>query len=498
MEFTFGEHQLPKNGVLVLGVLAKETSSDDVKSLDKHMEGALQKAISDAQFEGNKDQTLSMWAPNGLDIAQLVLVGLGDLKDAGLLECEELGAKIALLFSKTKQKKITLAMPKLDLKKTKDFEVSAAIANGFNLKWWSFDKYKTKTKPEDKPCLETVHVFSDDVKKSDALFNDMQIVSEGVFKVRDVVSEPGNVINPDTMVQEAEKLKALGVEVEVLGEKEMKKLGFNALLGVGQGSAFESRLVILKWNGGKKDDAPFAVVGKGVTFDSGGLSIKPAASMEDMKMDMGGAGVVLGLMQTLAKRKAKTNVVGVMGLVENMPSGTAQRPGDVVKSLSGQTIEILNTDAEGRLVLADALWYTQDRFKPKAMVNLATLTGAIIVCLSHEYAGLFSNNDDLCEALTASGQSTGEKIWRFPMGPVFDKDINSDIADMKNIGSGRGAGSITAAQFLQRFINDVPWAHLDIAGVAWDTKDRPLARKGASGFGVRLLNDYIAKAYEKA
>jgi leucyl aminopeptidase len=255
-------------------------------------------------------------------------------------------------------------------------------------------------------------------------------------------------------------------------------------------------LVILEWNGGAKDQAPVAFVGKGVTFDTGGISIKPSADMDDMKWDMAGSAVVLGLMKALAGRKAKVNAVGVMGMVENMPDGNAQRPGDIVTSMSGQTIEILNTDAEGRLVLADALWYTQDKFKPKSIIDLATLTGAMIISLGHEHAGVFSNNDDLVSQLLDCGKKTGEKLWHLPLHDAYDKDIDSPVADVKNLGSGRGAGSITAAQFLQRFVNKTPWAHLDIAGTAWDKKGRPLSAKGATAFGVRLLNQWVKDCCE--
>ncbi len=302
------------------------------------------------------------------------------------------------------------------------------------------------------------------------------------------------------------KLSKLGVKVEVLGEAQMKKLGMGALLGVGQGSDRETHLVI-HWNGvepegqegqeGAKGDAPLAFVGKGVTFDTGGISIKPAAGMEDMKWDMGGSAVVIGLMKALAGRKAKVNAVGVVGLVENMPSGTAQRPGDVVTSMSGQTIEVLNTDAEGRLVLADALWYTKDRFKPRFMIDLATLTGAIIICLGGEKAGLFANDDELAKRLAAAGEAVAEPLWRMPLGEEYDKKIKSDIADMKNIGK-RGAGSITAAQFLKRFVDDTPWAHLDIAGVTWSKSDRDTGPKGGTGFGVRLLDRFVADHYEES
>ena len=324
----------------------------------------------------------------------------------------------------------------------------------------------------------------------------MRQTAQGVFVTRDLVSEPANVLYPDEFAQRIKALRKLGVEVEILDGNEMQDLGMDSLLGVGLGSQHEARMAIMQWHGSEEEKAaPVAFVGKGVTFDTGGISLKPPGGMEMMKWDMGGAGSVTGLMHALAARKAKVNAVGVVGLVENMPGGAAQRPGDVVKSMSGQTIEVINTDAEGRLVLADALWYTQKRFKPKFMIDLATLTGAIMVSLAHEYAGLFSNNDDLAEKLVSAGKAEGEELWRMPMGPAFDKMINSQIADMKNVG-GRYGGSTTAAQFLERFVNKVPWAHLDIAGMAWTDKDHATIPKGGTGYGVRLLSRLVADYYE--
>jgi leucyl aminopeptidase len=335
-------------------------------------------------------------------------------------------------------------------------------------------------------------------KAAAGFYADLEKLADGIFLTRDLVNEPPNILYPETMAEACEKLTALGVEVDVLGEPEMYELGFGALLGVGQGSARESKMVVMRWNGlGKGSKTPpVAFVGKGVTFDTGGISIKPAGGMEEMKWDMGGAGTVIGLMKALAGRKAKVNVVGVVGLVENMPGGNAQRPGDVVTSYSGQTIEVLNTDAEGRLVLADALWYTQKHFKPKFIIDLATLTGAIIVALGTSRAGLFANDNKLADQLFKTGEKTGEEVWRLPLGDVYDKQINSDIADMQNIGRDREAGSITAAQFLQRFVNKTPWAHLDIAGVAWTKRDGDITPKGATAYGVRLLNQLVADYYE--
>ena len=323
-------------------------------------------------------------------------------------------------------------------------------------------------------------------------------VCEGIYLARDLVNEPANVLYPDEFAKRAMALSKLGVKVEVLGIKEMQKLGMNALLGVGQGSAHESRLVVLTYNGARnKKTPPLAFVGKGVCFDSGGLSLKQPVPMMGMKGDMGGAAAVVGLIHALATRKARVNVVGVAGLVENMPDGNAQRPNDIVKSMSGQTIEVLNTDAEGRLVLADAIWYAHSRFKPKFVVNLATLTGAIMIALGTEHAGMFTNSDELAKRITQAGMEEGEPVWRMPLGEAYDKAIKSKIADMKNIGGPYG-GSITAAQFLQRFVNGVPWAHLDIAGVAWqDGEHKPLAPSWGTGWGVRVLNRLVADHYEK-
>jgi len=368
-------------------------------------------------------------------------------------------------------------------------------ALGATLGAYRFDRYRTREKAEDKPRLGMLTVLTNDPDAARAAWPALAAVAHGVFVARDLVSEPANVLSPPVFADRIEELASLGLEIEVLDPARMAVLGFGALLGVAQGSDKEARTVIMRWNGGAADEAPIAFIGKGVTFDSGGISIKPAGGMEDMKWDMAGAGAVVGLMAVLAGRKAKINVVGIVGLVENMLSGSAQRPGDVVTSYSGQTIEVLNTDAEGRLVLADVLWYAQERFKPRFMVDLATLTGAIIVGLGHEHAGLFSNDDTLSQHLLEAGKASGEGLWRMPMGDAYDKLIRSDIADMKNIG-GRPGGSITAAQFLKRFVNNVPWAHLDIAGMAWSSKDAATIPKGATAFGVRLLDRMVADQYE--
>ncbi|HEX3417169.1 MAG TPA: leucyl aminopeptidase, partial [Stellaceae bacterium] len=380
-------------------------------------------------------------------------------------------------------------------------EAAAELAFGAQLRSYRFDKYKTKQKPEQKPSLKRLTVATSGAKAAKRAYQPLDKTAAAVLLTRDLVSEPANVIYPETLAAEAERLVELGVDVEILDEHKMRKLGMNALLGVAQGSARPPRVVVMQWHGAKgaggTRSQPLAFVGKGVTFDTGGISIKPAAGMGDMKWDMAGSAVVIGLMRLLAARNAPVNAVGVVGLVENMPSGTAQRPGDIVTSMSGQTIEVLNTDAEGRLVLADALWYCQDRFKPRLIVDLATLTGAVIVALGHHQAGLFSNNDQLAERLVEAGKAVGEQVWRLPLHESYDREIDSDAADVKNIGGGRAAGSIIGAQFIQRFVNDVPWAHLDIAGTAWSTKDAPTVPKGATAFGVRLLDRFVSLYYEK-
>ena len=375
-------------------------------------------------------------------------------------------------------------------------ELAHSLLNGFSLKSYRFDKYKVKTKK--KVNIQTLKILdlNNDINKNqrDILTNGKAV--KGVFLTRDLVSEPANILFPQKFVEICNVLKKVGVSVEVFDEKKLRSLGMLALLGVAQGSVKPARVMIMRWNGSNdKKKQPIAFIGKGVTFDTGGISIKPSGGMEDMKWDMGGAGVVAGLMYTLALRKSKANVVGAVGLVENMPDGNAQRPGDIVKSMSGQTIEVLNTDAEGRLVLADVLWYIKEKFKPKLMVDLATLTGAIIVALGDRYAGLFSNNEDLSEKLLKSSRITRELIWRLPLDKEFDALLNCNVADMKNITGTRGAGSITAAQFLKRFVGDVPWAHLDIAGVTWSKKGTDLSRPGGTGFGVRLLDHFVKQNY---
>jgi leucyl aminopeptidase len=492
LDIAFVRPSLPKSGALVLLAHEGEKPSGLWQQADEATGGTIARALEVAEFKGGKDKSVTILAP-GAGLSRVIVVGLGkpaELTDRGLNEAG--GTALAALSRDT-----TAAIAAGTLTPAQ----AAEVALGAVLKSYRFDRYRTKEKPEDKPKLTKLSVLTGDAAKARSEWERDKAVAEGVFVTRDLVSEPPNVLHPAELAERCKKLTSLGLKVDVLGPKDMQKLGFGALLGVAQGSVNEPRMVVMQWNGasgngGKKaKEKPIAFVGKGVTFDTGGISIKPAGGMEDMKWDMAGAGTVVGLMAALAGRKAKVDAVGLVGLVENMPSGNAQRPGDVVKSYSGQTIEVINTDAEGRLVLADVLWYTQEKFDPKFMVDLATLTGAIIIGLGHEHAGLFSNDDGLCQKLTAAGLATGEKVWRMPLDDAYDKQIRSEIADMKNIG-GRPAGSITAAQFIQRFVNKKPWAHLDIAGMAWSSKDAPCTPKGATAFGVRLLDRLVADHYE--
>jgi len=415
-------------------------------------------------------------------------------KNLKTFEINQLGADFKNIISN--KKKITEVFFYADLSFLKNKELEKNVINefayGFELKSYSFEKYKSKKKTNLQKII-FASKYSEQLEKEYVYLNS---VKNGVYLTRDLISEPPNILYPKKYVEEIKKLSSLGLKIKIYDEKEMKKLGMNALLGVGQGSSRESFLVTLHWDGGKKNDKPLAFVGKGVCFDTGGISLKPARFMEEMKYDMGGSAVVVGLMKSVALRKAKVNAVGVVGLVENMPDGNAQRPGDIVKSYSGKTIEILNTDAEGRLVLADALSFTEDKFKPKFIIDLATLTGAIIISLGEEFAGLFSNDDKLSRNLFDVGEEINEKVWRLPLHKNYDKLINSSYADVQNINYAGGAGSITAAQFLKRFINNTPWVHLDIAGMAFSKKAANLNSGGATGYGVRLLSDFIKKFYE--
>jgi leucyl aminopeptidase len=453
----------------------------------------VERAAAVNQFKGKSGSILDIPAPEGIKIQRLLVVGTG--KGAGLKETDFLkfgGSIAAKLNAASEHVTILAELPGVDVTAAE----AASIAAGLRLRAYKFTRYKTKKKEGDDGVLRAqVSIAVGDADAARKAWSGQGHIVDGVIMARELVNEPPNVLYPEEFARRASQLKKLGVDVEVLDVKAMTKLGMGALLGVAQGSARPGRTVIMRWNGGKRSDQPVAFVGKGVCFDTGGISIKGAANMEEMKGDMGGAACVVGLMHALAARKAKVNAVGAIGLVENMPDGNAQRPGDIVKSMSGQTIEIINTDAEGRLVLADVLWYVAKKFKPKFMVDLATLTGAIMVALGTEHSGMFSNSDELAERLSKAGQSTGEKVWRMPLDSAYDKLIDSQFADMKNTG-GRHGGSITAAQFLQRFVDGTPWAHLDIAGTAMGAPKTDINHSWGSGYGVRLLERLVAEHYE--
>ena len=488
LDIAFKPVALPSEGALALLIGDGEAAAGLWQELDEANAGQISRALSIAAFKGAKSDSASLLAPTPA-LTRVVAVGLGGHRDKRTsLILEQAGGRAVALLAKEE----TAAVDAAGLSDTE----AAHVALGAVLRAYRFDRYRTREKAEDKTKLASLAVLVDDVPAAEAAWARMKATAEAVYLTRDLVTEPPNVLMPGEFARRIEELSRLGLEVEVLGPAQLAQLGFGALLAVAMGSANEARVVVMRWNGAANpEEAPVAFVGKGVTFDSGGISIKPAGGMEDMKWDMAGAGAVVGVMATLAGRKAGVNAVGVVGLVENMPSGTAQRPSDVVTTASGQTVEIINTDAEGRMVLADALWYTQDRFHPRIMIDLATLTGAIIVGLGHEHGGLFSNDDELATRLAEVGLATREKLWRMPMGTAYDKQLKSDIADMKHV-TGRPGSSITAACFLQRFVNSVPWAHLDIAGMAWSTKDAACIPKGATAFGVRLLDRLVADYYE--
>ncbi len=470
--------------------------------LDQKTGGAVKRALKTfSSFKGDKGQTLTLLSPVKGGPALVVLVGVGDVGKADALTYENAGgeAYAAMVKEKTEASEGLLLSESLKGSLLSEEAVAAHMGFGAQLRAYHFDKYHTKKKDHAAKLKTLALVVKNETETKKLLAEKLKLVA-GVTLARDLVSEPANTLDPAAMMQAAVALKELGVEVVVLDKAQMEKLGMGSLLGVAQGSEKPPFLVAMNWTGdaAAKDKRPLAFVGKGVTFDTGGISLKPGAGMGDMKYDMAGAAAVIGAMKALALRKAKANVVGVVGLVENMPSGRAMRPGDVVKSASGQTIEVLNTDAEGRLVLADALWYAQHQYKPRAIIDLATLTGAIKVALGECYAGLFSNDEALAARLLAVGEETGELLWRMPLHNSFDKTLDSPIADIKNISDAPLAGSCTAAHFLKRFVNKgTPWAHLDIAGMAWQKKGSSLCPAGASGFGVRLLDLFVIENSEK-
>ncbi|MCE9651095.1 MAG: leucyl aminopeptidase [Parvibaculum sp.] len=494
MNISFADISLGKPGALALVVAEGASPTGVAADLDRKTGGAIKRAMKSSNFTGKSGSVLELVAPHGVPASRILLLGVGKSADLTATILENAGGELIGRLERAKEPSASVVLDAIQSGKLTAGDAAARVAFGAKLRSYRFDKYKTKKKDET-GTVKTLAVSTKAAAAARKAYATLEKIADGMFLTRDLVNEPPNVLYPVEFAKRAKTLAKVGVKVEVLGEAQMKKLGMGSLLGVGQGSIRESQLVVMRWNGGKPGDKPVAFVGKGVCFDTGGISLKPPAGMEDMKGDMGGAACVTGLLYALAARKAKVNAVGVIGVVENMPDGNAQRPGDIVTSMSGQTIEIINTDAEGRLVLADALHYTEKRFQPKFMVDLATLTGAIMVALGKEYAGLFSNDDKLSKQLSEAGEAENEKVWRLPMGPAYDKMINSQFADMKNTGS-RDGGSITAAQFLLRFVKNTKWAHLDIAGTAMASPQTPINHSWGSGWGVRLLNRLVADHYE--
>jgi leucyl aminopeptidase len=501
MEITFAGPQAAGSGALVVGMSEGGALAGEALRADRAGGGILARAIQVSRFKGKAGQMLEVLAPAGISASRILLAGLGKSAKFDGAAAERLAAGVVARLASSGETRVVFALTAPEDGVLTQAELAAHLAFGAKLRSYRFDHYR-KLGEDEKPTLAGVVIATAEAAAARKLWGQRRPVAEGIFLARDLVNEPANILYPEEFAARVKTLTALGVKVEIFDEARMKKLGMNALLGVGLGSGHPSRMAVMQWNGAPKsaskaDARPLAFIGKGVCFDSGGLSLKPAASMMGMKGDMGGAAAVVGLMHALAARKARANVVGLIGLVENMPDGKAQRPNDIVRTMSGQTIEILNTDAEGRLVLADVLWYAQSRFQPRFMVDLATLTGAILVALGSEHAGLFSNNDELSERLAKAGLKEGEPVWRLPLGEAYDRLVKSKIADMKNIG-GPQAGSITAAQILQRFVNNVPWAHLDIAGVAWqDGEQKPLVPSWGTGWGVRVLDRLVSDHYEK-
>jgi leucyl aminopeptidase len=459
--------------------------------LPASLDRATSEGAKASRFTGKAGQVFESFAEEDGQVRRVALTGIGtDNGDGRPATLEKAGAALAAKYMTSGEAELALDAAGLSAEDVAD------LLAGLTLRAWRYDVHRTTLKDEQKVSLDEVVVLGAPAE-AQAAWDRRAAVVEGVKFTRELVAEPANVIYPESFVARCQdRFKGTGAQLTVLDDKQMAALGMGALLGVAQGSRKPARLLAIRWNGGKAGEAPTVFVGKGVTFDTGGISIKPAAGMEEMKWDMGGAGAVAGAMLALVKRNAKANVIGVCGLVENMPDGNAQRPGDVVKTMSGQTVEVINTDAEGRLVLCDAITWAQREYAPARIVDLATLTGAMVISLGHEQAGLFSNDETLADTLLAAGKASGDKLWRFPLGPAYDKLIDSEIADMKNVGP-RWGGSITAAQFIQRFVEDgTPWAHLDIAGMAWADKPGAVWGKGATGYGVRLLDRFVRDTLE--
>ncbi|MBA3676351.1 MAG: leucyl aminopeptidase [Sphingosinicella sp.] len=493
MKVSFAAQRPEGSYALAIPVWDEDMLADRLTGFDEASRTLAARAADAQRFEREAATIAETFISEGDSARRLLLIGLGGKRDDEALY-EKIGGALTAKLLCSGETRLVIDLANLSL----GGAAAARMAFGAVARAWRYDLYRTKLNTKAKPTLEEIVIVGGG-EGADEAWNQKSAVLDGISFTRELVTEPANIIYPESFVDRARKhLEPLGVEIEVLDEDQMRKLGMGALLGVAQGSVQAPRLLALRWNGasdpGKK---PVVLVGKGVTFDTGGISIKPAQGMEAMKWDMGGAAAVVGTLKALATRKAKANVVGVCALVENMPDGKAQRPGDIVTSMSGQTIEVINTDAEGRLVLSDAMTWAQRQYKPEVMIDLATLTGAMIISLGHEFAGMFCNNDDLAVQLADAGLKTGDKLWRMPMGDAYNKMMDSPIADMKNAGAREG-GSITAACFLERFVDEgVKWAHLDIAGMVWADKPGALWDKGATGFGVALLDRFVADNYEK-
>ncbi len=489
MLFNFQTNIKKEQGVLVFLCLKSMPLDDYLLNINKKYKNYINKAIKLSNLEYNSSSCVDLILPQGSKADRIILVGLKEDDLDSSYNISKIGSYITSILNSRKISEANLIISKKTFKNGSQ----ANLLYGITLNTYRFNKYFSESKRYRNNYLKKINMISDDLASVRKVWSRLKAVQQGVFLTRDLVSEPSNNLTPLLLAKEALKLKKIGLKVNVLDEKELKKLRMGALLGVAQGSSNKPFVVTLEWKGNKSSNFEYSFIGKGVTFDTGGISIKPSGGMEEMKYDMGGSAVVLGLMKALALGKSKVNVSAAIGLVENMPSGTAQRPGDVVTSMSGKTIEVINTDAEGRLVLADVVWYAQKKFKPKKLIDLATLTGAIIVSIGQEKAGMFSNDEKLASELEQCGKQIGEPVWNMPIDESYERDIKSDIADMKNVGSGRGAGSTAGAIFVKRFIKDVSWIHLDIAGVTWAKQDKPMIPKGGTGYGVRLLEKFVNK-----
>lgn len=499
IEITFSKSDKKLSGTIIVGVFEDNEMGAVAKALDKTLNGFLTRALEQSpNFKGKHGQLIQTIAPADSGLSRLILVGLGKNAELDALKAESAGGKLFASIAKSITQDVHFLADRS--KKLKAELLAAHFANGFALRSYDFDRYKSKKK-EDAPKLTGLNILAAHPANAKAAYKALDHAAQGTFLARDLVNTPPNDLYPESYAKIIrDELKPLGVEIEVFDEKKLEKMSMGGIMAVGKGSERQPRMVVMRWNGGSKakNAKSLGFVGKGVTFDTGGISIKPSAGMDEMKMDMGGSATVVGLMKSVALRKAKCNVVAIVGLAENMPSSNAYRPGDIITSYAGKTVEVLNTDAEGRLVLADCLTYLQQEYKPEFIIDLATLTGAMMVALGHEYCGTFVNDNTLWNQMEKASATTGEKLWRMPLDEVWKKDMESNVADVQNLGkSGRYAGACTAAGFLEHFIeDDTPWAHMDIAGTAWRKNDQPTAPKYGTGFGVRVLNELLAENYE--